>query len=250
MGVEGTYRPEREEEATRDCDMKQHFKDFASRSTDEHRFHRHSRWNPYLQLRIINAHLACSLYPSCHNPSKITERTLLAFAYMVYPSSNLHLGTLLDTSFARAMGGSRRYVMSLGTYITHSTSRFNVNLEGCMKEGNSLGFGEDTLSSMHLFRVFGPHQFIEGMSLPPEVPPPVQPPDRALSRRRRVAPSRPAPPPPTTTSSSGATPSTYRDHLVERMDLLESRDSRCGSHHLAHRFGRKDGSTPGCPSGR
>ncbi|CAL1355294.1 unnamed protein product [Linum trigynum] len=79
---------------------------------------------------------------------------------------------------------------------------------------------------MKLLRVFGPFRFIEGLSLPPEIPPQEKPPIRAPAHHRLIA----APPSSTASSSSsssssssfGARPSTSGPHLEERVDRLEA----------------------------
>ncbi|CAL1372244.1 unnamed protein product [Linum trigynum] len=169
------------------------------------------------QWCVINTLLTHSLYPSYMCANKITVRALLAFTSMTDPSSQLHLGSNLATSFSRALSGSRCYVTSLGPYITHLARHFNVNLECCKKGGRSIGFGEDTLRAMKLLRVFGPFCYIEGLSLPPSVPPQEKPPTRAPGHRRR-----PLAPPLSVASSSGAGPSTSRRRLEERVDRFEA----------------------------
>ncbi|CAL1411953.1 unnamed protein product [Linum trigynum] len=119
---------------------------------------------------------------------------------MTNPSSQLHLGSVLATSFIRDISGSRCYVTSLGPFIPHLTRHFNVDLECCKKEGLSTGFREDTLRTMKLLQVFRLFPYIEGLSLRPKVPPQEQPPTKAHGHRRRSA----TPP----SSSSGIGPST------------------------------------------
>ncbi|CAL1412171.1 unnamed protein product [Linum trigynum] len=88
-----------------------------------------------------------------------------------------------------------------------------------LQKGRALhGIWKDTLRAMKLLRVFGPFRFIEGLSLPPRVPPLEQPPTRAPGPRRCTTP----PPSSVASSSSGVGHSTFVPHLEERVDLLEA----------------------------
>ncbi|CAL1376336.1 unnamed protein product [Linum trigynum] len=173
-----------EADALKDFDAQSAFKKFCLPKMRQTRFvpSRTSASTLKPQWRVINTLVAHSLYPRYMCANKITMRALLAFTSNADQFSQIHLGSVLATSFSRAISGSRCYATSMGPFIIHLAQRFNFNLECCKNEGHSMGFGEDTLRAMKLLRFFGPFRYIEGLSLPPGVPPQEQPPTRAPGR--------------------------------------------------------------------
>ncbi|CAL1394208.1 unnamed protein product [Linum trigynum] len=174
-----------------------------------------------VHTQAIVAHHQCTPCtfppPEYHNPNKITERILLAFFCMVDSSRSLHLGSVLATSFATAIGGNRRYITSMGPYITRLAHHLNVNLAGCTSEGALHGVRRGNFA----FHAFTANIWIISVHLG-TASTTKGPSSRAPSRRRRPALHCPAPPPPPPpASSSGVGPSPSGVHHVERMDRLE-----------------------------
>ncbi|CAL1412071.1 unnamed protein product [Linum trigynum] len=95
LGVEAKHEEEWEEDAIRSCDMNSAFRKFCLPE------HRRTKFRSALTVASNPAPVACH------------HRTPGSF-----PLLDLHLGSVVATSFARAMGGKGCYITSMGPYIT------------------------------------------------------------------------------------------------------------------------------------